>query len=86
MKSVPLYEAIAVGGPRDGVKLTAQANWDGRVRYPAAANSGAQGSRYEYPGNYVYRIRQSDNRPVWLWIQKADAQPARQGPRGAVVG
>lgn len=50
---------IAIGGPRDGVKLSAGPSWDGRVK--DIRHSMGAIERY-FPGRYRWVER------VWLWL------------------
>lgn len=58
----PLFalEGIAVGGPRNGVKLLANNSWNGVVRKPANTVDAGEA----YPGRYVYDVHAS----IWLWV------------------
>lgn len=66
-----MLTAKAVGGPRDGVKLSAVVTWDGIVRY--ITNHGI----HMHPGHYKWRI------DCWKWIpgvipevrQRVDSRP-----------
>lgn len=50
----------AVGGPRDGIMLTAGADWDGRIKLPTAHGHSKALESY-YPGYYAWV------RGVWRW-------------------
>lgn len=56
-----MYEGIARGGPRDRIKLTAGARWDGRVKLPGKEMEGKATHFYEG----YYQWTGSD----WLWIE-----------------
>lgn len=53
----------AIGGPRDGAKLTAPPNWNGRVAVPGGDTSKV---RREYPGHYEWVW------PNWVWQPDPD--------------
>lgn len=59
-----LITGIGIGGPRNGVKLSAPPTWNGMVRKnPKNSNSPDTGD--PYPGRYVYD-------PVvdaWVWTE-----------------
>ena len=66
-----LCTGIAIGGPRDGVKLSAQATWDGKVR----SNPGGGSERIiYYPGYYAWRhpeindFEEKQSEITWVWI------------------
>lgn len=55
------YEGKAIGGPRDGVKLTAPLSWNGKIRLPEAR---VTSSSTNYPGTYVF----DEYEWVWTWF------------------
>lgn len=57
-----MYEGKALGGPRDGVKLTAELSWDGMVEQPRKANTGIT----YYPGHYQWNSRTGR----WVWAER----------------
>jgi hypothetical protein len=67
---------IGIGGPRDGVKLTAAVNWDGRVREPNQRDDEGAIKRY-YPGRY----RWSTIVPGWVWVPEVGARKGVRAPR-----
>lgn len=50
----------AVGGPRDGVRLTADRMWDGRIRMPSRAGQGEHRDVNWHDGHYVWH-------DTWVW-------------------
>lgn len=62
---------VGVGGPRDGVRLTASTDWDGRVQKPGTFADGSV-KRY-YPGRYVWLSITSK----WLWVPALDSKGTR---------
>jgi hypothetical protein len=57
-----LLVATAVGGPRDGVRLSCPALWNGVI----LKGTTYKGTRTYYPGHYVWGIRNGNN--AWVWI------------------
>lgn len=51
----------ALGGPRDNVRLSASASWDGRIILRPPKDTGAI-TRY-YPGRYAW----STGMRMWVW-------------------
>lgn len=49
-----MYQAVARGGPRDGIRLTAPLDWDGRVMRPTKLSNGKPEGYYV--GNYVFNV------------------------------
>jgi hypothetical protein len=64
-----MYEGKARGGPRNGIKLTAGARWDGRVKLPGKEMEGK--SSHFYKGYYQWTG--SD----WLWVPVDNAAKKR---------
>jgi len=68
-----MYTGNAKGGPRNGVKLTASINWDGRVKdskfrcKPASRIGGRPRTErepgYYHPGRYVFNPYEC----TWDW-------------------
>lgn len=54
-----MYEGFAMGGPRDGVKLTAGARWDGRVQTPEATAKVPKYFKGRYEWDWDFR--------AWVW-------------------
>ncbi len=59
-----MYEGVAQGGPRDGVKLSAPLAWDGLVLMKVT-----EGARHYYQGRYEWH-RLNEH---WVW--KPDTIP-----------
>lgn len=71
-----MVEGTARGGPRDGVKLTASPNWDGRVKVPGKEIEGRES--HFYPGYYKWTGKD------WLWLPvsgKVSKQRTKSKPR-----
>lgn len=60
----------AVGGPRDGVRLSAGVSWDGRVALKREGNTGS--STLWHPGRYVWQDE------TWTW---QPSEPQQRCPR-----
>ena len=64
----PLIKSLAVGGPRDGIKIEAAASWDGRV----LKRTDTVGKKYNHAGHYELdtRINKETRKTetVWQWI------------------
>lgn len=61
---------IAQGGPRDRVRLSASASWDGRVEQVGAVSErafaeGGSTSRRYYPGRYKWCGHPYN---TWVWV------------------
>lgn len=56
----------AQGGPRNGVKLSAGIDWDGRIPMPREG----VGAQKFYPGHYEWVFKDPE-RPIgiWEWIK-----------------
>lgn len=78
---------FAIGGPRDKVKLTASADWDGRVVQSGGGTEGrdfGEGGaikRY-YPGRY----RWSATIPGWVWVPEQEQHKGLRTPRSGGYG
>lgn len=80
-----LIDAMAVGGPRDGVKLSASRTWDGRIEIPAKYEQSAHGHKPKFirsnwhPGKYVLKLRFDKDTGVtyfeWVWIDDTKKTP-----------
>lgn len=70
----PMYEGRAVGGPRNGIKLTAPLSWDGMIPLPKATENAA--IRY-HPGRYIWQ----SERGMWLWIASQPTAYCRYDPK-----
>lgn len=57
-----LWVGMATGGPRNGVKLSAPASWNGRVRNQSKDSSSTESGEF-YPGRYFY----DPHAAVWYW-------------------
>lgn len=57
-----LITGVAVGGPRNGVKLSASSAWNGVVR-KNVKDASSPDSGEPYPGRYVFDIRLNS----WVW-------------------
>jgi len=63
----------AVGGPRDGIKLTAGVDWDGRVQvFTTSAPDDKRGRTY-HKGRYIW----SDVTSTWNWRADEKSPDAR---------
>lgn len=56
-----MYTSIAVGGPRDALRLTAPGSWDGIIRKPHMPAHGLS-RRFFYPGRYLWISSTG-----WVW-------------------
>lgn len=61
-----LRTSKAVGGPRDGVRITADQNWDGYVLKPARDRNRA--AVFSYPGKYVWQALVDRDAYGWVWV------------------
>lgn len=59
-----VLEGIAVGGPRNGVKLTAPFSWDGLVKKP---NQLGNQEHNFYPGKYKWEHHRPTDKYTWVW-------------------
>lgn len=61
-----MMTGVAVGGPRDGVKLSAGSSWDGRVRLRPPKNEQEMPSSkiIFHPGYYKWYPKYDS----WVWI------------------
>jgi len=66
-----LHEGKAVGGPRDGAKLSAERNWDGMVLRPQGSH--ASNKPKPYPGRYVYQMANG----TWFWVANKSVPGSR---------
>ena len=57
-----VFEGVARGGPRDGIKLTASPGWDGVVYHPPRGS----GKPAPYPGRYRFDYEAN----TWVWEAK----------------
>jgi hypothetical protein len=57
-----MYEGLAIGGPRDGVKLTAQPDWDGRIAFYDRTPFHTPVQRH-HPGRYKWDTALN----TWVW-------------------
>ncbi len=55
-----MLKGPAEGGPRDGVTLTAEASWDGRIKLPESPSNARTNYAY-YPGYYEWMYGK------WVW-------------------
>jgi hypothetical protein len=70
--------SIAIGGPRDGVKITADASWDGRVRHPPGHRSiTANPTTLFYFGRYIWEDT------GWTWVAEESEPYGRRYVNGA---
>lgn len=58
-----MLEGIAVGGPRNGVRLMAPATWNGQIRLPEPKAMVAESGSRMYPGRYIF----DDVAGTWIW-------------------
>lgn len=74
-----MYTAYAIGGPRDKVKLTCPADWDGRIRIPTKVEQPVKVPWY--PGRYVWAAA------WWVWQEEPEApQNTRYACGGYHIG
>lgn len=59
-----MYEGRAVGGPRNGVKLSAGHSWDGIVYRATRQHDEYHSMRRAHPGRYIWQATDG----TWLWI------------------
>lgn len=59
--ALPMLHGRAIGGPRNGIVLTANEAWDGRIRYPDTGKV-----REWYYGYYYW----CTERGTWVWATK----------------
>lgn len=59
---MPMLEGYAIGGPRDGIKLTASPFWDGGVTERYTGN----GAPVLFEGHYEW----SNKHKTWIWSEK----------------
>jgi len=67
-----LLEGVAIGGPRDGAKLSCPSNWDGRIL--------KRGPNTYFKGHYRYNAETSS----WVWNDRPAELPLP--PKGNNVG
>lgn len=65
-----VFESRAIGGPLDGVKITAQLNWNGSIKNNKQSSNN---SIVAYPGHY----RWSTIRNAWIWHADKDKPTTR---------
>lgn len=75
-----LITAFAVGGPRDGIKLSAGHDWNGRVEKPFHHESHATEGRKRYWPGYYTLTRRFDKETgvsyrIWRWIEDNTKAP-----------
>jgi hypothetical protein len=60
-----MLEGSAVGGPRDGVKLSAGPGWNGKIKRKSIGSNEPEPTKQEafYPGYYQW-----DPHYGWVWI------------------
>lgn len=78
-----LYEGKAIGGPRDGVKLSASLQWDGRIRKQTKEG---ETTSTTYPGFYKWMDASLDefgSNYTWVWQpdKEHSLSPERGRPR-----
>lgn len=66
-----MHTGVAVGGPRNRVKLSAPLSWNGRIKIPS--KDGLESTLTDYPGYYNWQtLPGSDFEDVisvtWVWI------------------
>lgn len=66
---------IAIGGPRDGIKLSAELTWDGRIEKHSGFNGGVV-KKY-YSGRYKW----SAAVPGWCWQPDSTSSTVGKTPR-----
>ncbi len=71
---------IGIGGPRNGIKLSAPIGWDGRIREPSAQGDNEGAIKRYYPGRYFWH----GSIPAWVWAPETEPRrvPPRAGPTG----
>lgn len=67
-----MLEGIAVGGPRAGIKLSAEDNWDGRIKERRQSDN--KNPKY-YPGRYVW------DGETWRWLETGESLKSTGSPR-----
>jgi hypothetical protein len=73
-----MLDGIAIGGPRDGVKLSAGESWNGRVPMPRPDTATSVSTVRWYPGRYIWSVR----RATWLW----EVIPEPKAPTKSLFG
>lgn len=69
-----MVEGRAVGGPRDGIMLTASPNWDGRVQRSGKARQHNTTELQYYDGYYKWH----DINGVWKWKDGELGKPKKR--------
>lgn len=64
-----MLQSFAMGGPRDGIKLTAGLKWDGRVRLPGSTDKAPKYHRGRYEWDWDYN--------AWIWHSEVKAGTPR---------
>jgi len=64
-----MLHSLAIGGPLDGVKLSADDTWNGRVRLSNAPKN-QDGPEAYHPGHYYWREN------AWVWRTASTKRPA----------
>lgn len=77
-RTINMWEGLAKGGPRDGVRLTAGSSWDGRVKDSAFRQKQRDGRPktrfpesepgYYHPGHYMYNPYSF----IWEWFPNTE--------------
>lgn len=57
-----MYEGVGVGGPRNGIKLSAGPTWDGRIKKKGNENKNDNGAYHR--GRYIWDA----DLQVWEWF------------------